>query len=583
MSELVPKPINPRRIIKRLRKALLMKKQAEKEGVAIPVALPYPYPLKEPEKEKEKPKKEVEGIDISPEGRFFKYRVKAKKEEDEIASINVKYPLIPKRPKRGEYIYAYAHIKYDEKTKGLIYYLMEPPLTRGDMNIIDDIKRDLEERLDIDITKLGAVETKEILINEIDISLKNLGVEIDETKKRIIVYYIERDALGLGKIEALMRDPNIEDISCDGVGIYIYVYYRDPRIGSIRTNIKFDTQEELDSFIIKLAQKCNKTISIAEPLLDGTLPDGSRVQATLGSDIARRGSNFTIRRFTKNPLTPTHMLRFKTLNSLQLAYLWLAVEHGQSILISGGTATGKTSLLNVLSLFIRPNLKVVSIEDTSEIQLPLEHWIPHVARSPLSIKGKTGEVTLFDLLKASLRQRPDYIIVGEVRGREAFVLFQQMATGHPSLATIHAATIPQLIDRLITPPISLPPRLLENINIIVFLSLSRIKEETVRRANTILEVIGVENERPVTRTIFEWNPTNDSFEKREPSVVLKKIARMSGLSEDEIIEELFRRKRILEWMLKNNMYDYREVAKLIHAYYNDPAKVMDIVAGTVLT
>ncbi len=582
MSELVPRPISVQRIIRRFRRAIVSKTREKEEslvtkGIAIPVAFPYPPGAFKEKEKKEEPKK-IEGIDITTEGRFFRYKRKRDVETD-IVNINIKYPLIPEKPKRGEQIYAYANIRYDEKTKNLVYYLIEPPLTRGDINLIEDIKRDLEERLDIDITKLGAVETEEILIEEIENSLRNIGVEISESKKRTIIYYIKRDAMGLGKIEALMRDPNIEDISCDGVGIYIYVYYRDPRIGSVKTNIKFDTQDELDSFIVKLAQKCNKTVSIAEPLLDGTLPDGSRVQATLGSDIARRGSNFTIRKFTKNPLTPTHMLKFNTLNSLQLAYLWLAVEHGKSILISGGTATGKTTLLNVLSLFIRPNLKVVSIEDTSEIQLPLEHWIPHVARSPLSIKGKTGEVTLFDLLKASLRQRPDYIIVGEVRGKEAFVLFQQMATGHPSLATIHAATVPQLIDRLITPPISLPPRLLENIDIIIFLSRTRIRGEVVRRASKILEVVGIENEKPITRTIFEWNPSTDKFEKREPSVVLKKIAELAGLKEDEVIGELFRRKKIIEWMLEHNIYDYRQVAKIIHTYYTDPERLMDYITS----
>ncbi|MEM5812305.1 MAG: type II/IV secretion system ATPase subunit, partial [Candidatus Aenigmatarchaeota archaeon] len=349
------------------------------------------------------------------------------------------------------------------------------------------------------------------------------------------------------------------------------------KYGSIKTNIFFEDIDELNTFVMRLAQKCRKTISIAEPLLDASLPDGSRVQATLGTDIARRGSNFTIRKFTEEPLTPTHMLRNGTVNSTQLAYLWLAIDNGMSVLISGGTATGKTSLLNALSLFIRPNLKIVSIEDTPELRLPHPHWIPEVARTPLSIEGKKGEVSLFDLLKSSLRQRPDYIVMGEVRGKEAFVLFQQMATGHPSLATIHAASIEQLIDRLTTPPISLPPTLLENINIVVFLTLSRIKESYVRRADAILEVIGVKENKPVTNKVFVWKPITDEFEIANKSIVMKTLARRMGVTEETIKNELMRRKFILEWMLEQEIYDYREVAKIVSEYYSNPDRVMDLI------
>jgi flagellar protein FlaI len=220
----------------------------------------------------------------------------------------------------------------------------------------------------------------------------------------------------------------------------------------------------------------------------------------------------------------------------------------------------------------------VSIEDTAELRLPHPHWIPEVARSALSTEGgKKGEVSLFDLLKSSLRQRPDYIIMGEVRGKEAFVLFQQMATGHPSIATIHAASIEQLIDRLTTPPISLPPTLLENINIIVFLTLSRLKENYVRRADAILEVIGVRDNKPVTNSVFEWKPVSDTFEISQRSFVLRNLSKRMGITEDAIKDELMRRKAILEWMLEREIYDYREVAKIVSEYYSDPDRVMDMV------
>jgi len=579
-------------IVKKMRRGLKARKEREeetieakgvkivtKEGVQIPFGYPMAgYPMAGQPAAAGKAagavKAEIlEGIKIIPVIAPHGKPVMLEDDKESLKSISMKYTLV-QPSKKGSAAFSYADIMWHENE--LKYFVREPKLAEEEKRLADKIKRDLEERLDIDFTKLGDIKAKQVLREEIQKSF-SIAPHITPERRTIITYYIERDLLGLGRIESLMNDENVEDISCDGVNIPLYVFHRDPRIASIRTNVAFGTEDELNSFVGALAQKCNKSISIAEPLLDGSLPDGSRVQATLGTDIARKGSNFTIRKFTEKPLTPTHMLKFKTLDSTQLAYLWLAIENGKTILVSGGTATGKTSLLNSLSLFIRPGLKVVSIEDTSELRLPLPHWIPHVARTPLSIKGHVGEVTLFDLLKSSLRQRPDYIIVGEVRGREAFVLFQQIATGHAALSTIHAASIPQLIDRLITPPISLPPSLLENIDIVVFLTLSRLKESYVRRADNILEVTGIKDNRPESIKIFEWKPVSDSFEIKEHSVVLKKISRRLGISEGSIQEELARRKKILEWMLDRKVFDYREVARVISTYYSDPERVMDAV------
>lgn len=537
------------------------------------------------EKERELDKSQYELVEI-PEGftlpaegeeTAFPFIDTGKGESRE--GVNISYPLIPRDPKRGETIYAYAILRWEPDKGQVIYNVIEPDVSQNDLDIIEKAKRRLEEILDVDFYKLGPVRAKDMLRGQIENILTELEI-LDPEERRVIIYYIERDIIGYEKLEPLMNDPNIEDISCDGVGIPIFVYHRDPKLGSLRSNIMFTTHDELNDFVVRLAQKSKKSITIAEPLLDASLPDGSRVQATLGTDIARKGSNFTIRKFTERPLTPAHMLLYRTLDSTQLAYLWMAIEHGQSVLVSGGTATGKTSLLNVLSLFIRPNLKIVSIEDTPELRLPHPHWIPHVARTPLTIKRKTGEVTLFDLLKSSLRQRPDYIIVGEVRGKEAFVLFQQIATGHAGISTIHAASMPQLIDRLTTPPISLPPTLIENINVIVFLVLARLKGKYVRRTDSIVEVVGVRKDRPVTRTVFKWNPSQDTFEISEKSVIMEYMAKRLGMAEDAMRAEIARRKRILEWMAENSILDYRDVAKIISLYYSDPSKLLNIISGS---
>jgi flagellar protein FlaI len=500
-------------------------------------------------------------------------------EKEMLRSINITYPLIPEKPGPSEKVYAYARINWEPKTHELVYSVVEPYITDKDKRVIEYVKKELEERLDIDFMKLGEIRAKELLLGEI----KNIISKVkggDPGKIDIIRYYVERDIIGLGKIEPMMRDRGIEDISCDGEKIQLYIYHRNPLFGSLMTNLVFEDADELDTFVMKLSQKCGKSISVAEPLVEGSLPDGSRVHATLGTDIARRGSNFTIRKFTKAPLTPVHMLEYGTLDSMQLAYLWLAIENRKSLLISGGTASGKTSLLNALSLFIRPNMKIVSIEDTPELSLPHPHWVPEVARTPISEGKRTGEVSLFDLLKSSLRQRPDYIIVGEVRGMEAYVLFQQIATGHAGLATIHAANLPQLVDRLTTPPISLPPGLIQNLDVLIFLLQVKSRDRYVRRVNQILEVTGVKGDRPTTSEIFKWKPVEDKFETVEKSQMLEHIAKSIGLTETSLMEEIRTRKSILEWMHEKRIFDYREVANIINGYYSNPERIVGLVEET---
>lgn len=556
------------RILEKQRKERLRAQQ----GVSM-----LPYTFRFPGRERHKKKIKPTGIDIPTGTAPLTLGPVARPESgEELKNINMYYPLIPYAPKKGERVFAYVRIKWDPSEGALLYNVIEPRLSPEDRETIEKIKGMLEERLDIDFTKLGKIKATEVLEKEIK-DILSIMRGIPEDRKQVLTYYIERDITGLGRIGPLMGDAEIEDISCDGDNVPIYIYHRDPRFATLKTNIMFESRDELDAFVMKLAQKCGKMISIAEPLLDAALPDGSRLQATLGTDIARRGSNFTIRKFTEKPLTPTHMLKYGTMNSIQLAFLWLAVENGKSILISGGTATGKTSLLNALSLFIMPNFKIVSIEDTPELRLPHPHWVPHVARTPISIKGEVGEISLFDLLRSSLRQRPDYLVVGEVRGKEAYVLFQQIATGHPSLATIHAASIPQLMDRLITPPISLPPTLLENIDIIVFLILARRKGKYVRRTNEILEVRGVDRQKLLTTKTFQWKPVEDEFESVEKSKILEDIAKRQGLTEDSIKEELMRRKRILEWMKERGIYNYEDVSRIISTYYSNPERVISLI------
>ncbi len=501
------------------------------------------------------------GIDI-PE---IKDSVKEEIEEltdVERRNINIKYPLVPRNPKKGQKVMAYAHIHWDDKIGNLIYEVVEPKIGEKDKKQIMVIKEYIEDKINIIFDEINKKEALEYLDKKLSQAFKYFGI-FDKEKREVLRYYIFRDFTGLEKIDAIFKDPHIEDISCDGVGIPIFVYHKDNRIGSIATNIKFDTKEELDEFVMKLAEKCKKSISTLKPLLDGSLPDGSRVQATLGSDIAQKGSNFTIRKFPEMPLTPTDMLIGGTMDLTIATYLWMAIENSSSVLISGGTATGKTSLLNAVSLFIPKEAKIVSIEDTAEIRLVHPNWVPEVARSSL-----TGSVTMFDLLRESLRQRPDYIIVGEVRGKEAYVLFQQMATGHPGISTIHAENFDKLLDRLTTPPIELPPSLIENLNIIVFLKRIKYKNRYIRRISEVIEVLGFDRETnsPITRRVFYWDPKTDSFKIGAKSYVLEKIRSMRGMTIENLKTEFRDRAKLLKWLAIRKINDYRIFTRVIDLY-----------------
>ncbi|MBU4245900.1 MAG: type II/IV secretion system ATPase subunit, partial [Nanoarchaeota archaeon] len=324
---------------------------------------------------------------------------------------------------------------------------------------------------------------------------------------------------------------------------------------------------------------CGRSISVSEPLSEGALPEGSRVQATLGTDIARRGSNFTIRKFTSDPLTPMHLLASGTLNEKMLAYFWYAIENNASILISGPTASGKTSLLNALSLFIKPSLKIVTIEDTPELKLPHTHWVPEVSRQGVLGMGSkmVGEVSMFDLLKGSLRQRPDYIIVGEVRGDEAYVLFQQMASGHSGLSTIHADSIDKVVDRLTTPPINLPPMLLETLDFVIFVKHIRYRGRYVRRIMEVREIQKYDTKDKEIKTlrVFRWFPKTDKFDTDASSALLKKISLDTGITEEQVKAEINKRIKVIKWLKENKITDYRDVGRIIAAFYTNPDALLE--------
>ena len=404
---------------------------------------------------------------------------------------------------------------------------------------------------------------------------KELTAAEQESKDKIM-YHIFREFLGYNRIDILMKDDGIEDISCDGSHVPIFIYHK--KFDETTTNIQFKDDKELNSFVVRLAQICGKQISIYSPIVDGKLPDGSRLQTTLAKTVTH-GSTFTIRRFKENPLTPVDLIGFKSFSLDMAAYFWMAIEHGASVLFCGGTASGKTTALNALSLFIPSQYKIISIEDTREVNLPHKNWIAGTTRAGFSSSDdKTGkDIDMFDLIRAALRQRPKVVMVGEVRGKEAYSLFQAMATGHTAYSTVHASTIHTLIQRLENPPISLPRALLTSLDIIVFQNAINLAGKTVRRMTSVTEIIKLD---PDTNQLifmepFKWvSKTDDRFESSGTSKILNNIRLENTWSEEQLQQELENRKTILRWMCKNNITDYKDVVRIVSDYSKYPTELL---------
>lgn len=504
-----------------------------------------------------------------------------KREEPKIATARVSsvhFKYITRL--EGKYPDVYVGVVEDPETGGVRYVAIEPEMSEKEIEAYKRVVGFLEEELEIDVESLRSrEEARRYVKNKISEIIKKHRIMVPRSSLNKFMYYFERDFLGLGKIEPLMHDPMIEDISCDGVGIPVYIWHRE--FESIPTNIVFESEKELDSFIVRLAHLSGRHISLANPMVDATLPDGSRIQLTLGKEVTQKGSTFTIRKFRVDPLTVTDLLKYKTMSPELAAYFWYAIEKRFSILIAGGTASGKTTTLNVLSMFILPDLKIVSIEDTRELNLPHKNWIPSVTRTAFG-ETEIGEITLFDLLKASLRQRPDIIIVGEVRGEEAYTLLQAAATGHGGLSTIHADSVKATIERLSTPPMNVPKPLIASALHIIAMQLKlRIGNRSVRKITHVAEIVRYDHgiDDIVLNDVFKWDPTTDTHRFLGKSNIFKLIRERYGEREEEIRRAIEMRKTVLEWMVQKDIRNYREVSKVIREFYTDPEGIYTRARG----
>ena len=494
---------------------------------------------------------------------------------DNVDSINVDSNIMPKFKTLNKIDFEdaeiYAGLIKDPTSKnGLRYVIIEPQMSKHDEINFRVIKKLLVSELDISLNNIKTKkEAATELKNKIFYLIKKYNIEIPTRNLTKITYFAVRDFVYLGKIEPLMRDHMIEEISCDGTNIPLYIWHRE--FESVPTNIAYENEDELNNFVQKMSYVGGKHASLANPIVDASLPDGSRINLTLGSEITRRGSTFTIRRFRADPITIIDLIKFRTISVYEAAYLWYAAENNSTMLVGGGTASGKTTLLNSLSSFIRPGQKIVSIEDTHELNLLHENWIPAVSRQNFT-DGQMGEITQFDLLRAALRQRPDIIIVGETRGREAYTLFQAMATGHGGFSSIHADSIDATLTRLISSPMDVPKTLIANTLDIITLQLKlRINDKSVRRIIQISEIVGLDEKTQQIKTheIFKWNPKEDTHEFLGNSVVINKIKERTGIDEDHIMYEIKKRKAALEWLTQNNIRSHKDVMKNVLEFYSN--------------
>jgi flagellar protein FlaI len=472
--------------------------------------------------------------------------------------------------------YAYIRITYDHSTHEYTYHVLEPVLTEAEKELLVELKERLFDTLDINTKDLSKDEARRKLMSSADDIIVDFGISLTPEQREKIHYNMYKDFLGDGLIDPIMHDKYIEDISCDGINVPLFAFHASYE--SMKTTLSYNKADELDSFVTKLAQRAGKYISIAEPILDATMQDGSRIQMTLGQEVTAHGSTFTIRKFKDEPITPTDLIEWRTFSPLAIAYIWLCVENGKSAIFAGGTASGKTTALNAISLFIPPMSKIISLEDTRELKLPHPNWIPSVTRDSFDTAGR-GEINMYELLRAAMRQRPEYIIVGEVRGKECQTLFQAMSTGHITYSTTHADSVASVVHRVENPPMDVPRNMLSALDFIAIQVQARVGGKRIRRNKQIVEILDIDprTNELITNEVFKWRSATDEHTYSGKSYLLEEIMEAKGWNETRMREELKRRQEVLEWMRIKKIRHYKDVAKILISYHRDPEGVIEKV------
>lgn len=464
--------------------------------------------------------------------------------------------------------FSYAKILFDEKNSNYQYFVDEIKLNFEEERIYKDLYTFVEQSLD-SLEHTNEPNFDNYLIDVIK-SHEGYFITNPVASMEKVKYFLKRDIIGFGEIDALMHDPNIEDVSCSGPNMPIYVWHRN--FDSIPTNVSFLSHQKLNSFITRIVFKAGKHVSTAHPISDLALAGNHRISVLYQKEITPKGTSFTIRKFREDPYTIIDLISFGTIDLETAAYLWMMVEAKMSIMIIGATGSGKTTILNAVAGLVSENDKLFSVEDVAEINLPHDNWFSLISRAGYGSNDE-GEIGLYELIKSGVRHRPDYIIVGEIRGSEAYVMFQAMATGHGGLCTMHADSFESASKRLQQKPMSIPSAYLSLMNCAVVIK--RVKDKntgnSMRRAISVEEI----SSDASAHTITKWNPKSDYFEHMlDKSKNLKKISENTGIDFNEILKEHHKRTKILKWMNSNNIREHKLVTEMIRKYYNDPQSIL---------
>ncbi len=462
--------------------------------------------------------------------------------------------------------FSFISINYDPEETKHYYYVVEPTLTGLETELLERLFEDIRGPLLYRDTL--AEDPEQALREELTARLEEYGVHTTDEMFYRLFYYLHRSFQGYGKLGPLMDDPHIEDISCDGPNLPVFVYHDD--YTDIETSVRYEPQE-LANFVIQLAQRSGRHVSVSDPVVSTTLPDGSRIELALGEEVTPKGSAFTIRKYAEEPFTPIDLLNYGTVDDKILAFMWLAIESNKSLIFAGGTAAGKTTSMNAVSMFLPPRSKVITIEDTRELSLYHDNWLSSVTRERMG----DSDITMYDLLRSALRHRPEYILVGEVRGEEAITLFQAMNTGHTTFSTMHADSVQTVINRLENEPINVPRPMVTSLDLLWVQVLGRSGGERVRRAKTIAEIEGIDQrtgELDYSNT-YSWDSQTDTFGE-QGSELLEEIREERGWSQSELLTELENRRRFLRYLQDNDVTDYRRFTSMVNKYYADSEDVM---------
>ena len=463
------------------------------------------------------------------------------------------------------------------KGKTMMYEITMPKCAPATLALLDEVRHELVTTISVSTAEIldqrSVIKLKEKFKEKAELLIKEKIPGIKESTKNFLIGSLLHETVGLGKVEYLLNDGNLEEIVINSANEPIRVYHK--RYGWLETNVRIETEPQIQNYSNIIARRVGRQITTLNPLLDAHLITGDRSNAVL-YPISTKGNTITIRKFARDPWTVTDFIANKTTTDEIFALIWLAIQYEMNILISGGTASGKTSFLNLCMPFIPPNHRLISIEDTRELQLPsFLYWCPLITRQP-NPEGK-GAVSMLDLLVNSLRMRPDRIILGEIRRqKEAEVLFEAMHTGHSVYATVHADSIQETISRLINPPIEVPPNLLSavNLNVVMF----RDRRTGIRRTYQIGEFIVSEESGKTTikpNILYRWKPEADKIVSHASSLRLfEELSRHTGMTQAEINKDLKEKTAILSHMVKNNIRTLEEVGNVMKNYYIDPDAVL---------